>query len=95
MFKDIDDNDDDDDEEEVIVQGLAVTRCVWNEAYCDLLLHHTRWESMMMMMRRRIMMMMMMRMVSPSPLQSKTSKLQSSQAEASELSSRLYQLQVR
>ena len=77
VFTDIDD--DDDEEEEVIVQGLAVTRCVWNEAYCDLLLHHhTRWESMVMMMR----------MVSPSPLQS-------SQAEASELSSRLYQLQVR
>ena len=37
VFTDIDDDDDDDDsdddeeEEEVIVQGLAVTWCVWNE----------------------------------------------------------------
>ena len=59
--------DDYDYEEYVIVQGLAVTRCVWNEAYCDPLLHHTRWETMMMiMMRRRMMMMMMMIMSSRS-----------------------------
>ena len=35
VFTDIDDDDDD-----AIVQGLAVTRCVWNKAYCDRLLHH-------------------------------------------------------
>ena len=52
------------EEEEVRGQGLAVTWCVWNEAYCDRLLHHhTRWKSMIMIRSRRRMIMMMVMMM--------------------------------